>query len=78
MKLGHLKGSGILPFLDVSIVLIKLNGMVVILWDCIAIHVAWHHTVGPELGLVNHPEKSLLATFNFFHPSRSSQFCFLA
>jgi len=40
MELGHLKGSGVLP-LGVSIALVKLGGMVVILWDFIAVLVAW-------------------------------------
>jgi len=36
MKLGHLKGSGVLP-LGFSIVLVKLNSTIVILGDFIAI-----------------------------------------
>ena len=56
MELGHLKGSRVLP-LGVSIVLVKLDGMVVMPWDFIAILVAWCCVVRPELGLVDHPEK---------------------
>jgi len=40
MKLGHLKGGGVLP-LGVSIALIEFNGMAVIPWDFISVHVAW-------------------------------------
>ena len=63
MKLRHLKGGGVLP-LDVSIALIELNGMVVILWDLIAILVVWCHMIGPELGLVDHVKELLVALCN--------------
>ncbi len=63
MKLGHLKGSGVLS-LGVPIALIKLDGMVVVSWDLIAILVAWHHAVGLALGLVSHA-KELLVTFGY-------------
>jgi len=59
MKLGHLKGSGILP-LGVAIVLIKFNSMVVTTWDFIPKLVAWCHAIGPELGLVSHVEEPLV------------------
>ena len=67
MKLGHLKGSKVLP-LGVSIALVKLVGMVVILWDFIAILVAWCHEVGPVLGLVNHAKQLLVLSCNAFKP----------
>jgi len=67
MQLGHLKGIGVLP-LGVSIEHVKLNGMVVILWDFITILVAWCHAVGPELGLVNHVKELLVASCNAFEP----------
>jgi len=67
MELSHLKGSRVLP-LGVAIVLVKLNSMVVILWDFIAILVAWCHAVGPELSLVNHAEELLIMSCNAFEP----------
>jgi len=63
MKLGHLKGSEVLP-LGVSIALVKLDGMVVILGDFIAILVVQCHVVRPELGLVNHVEELLVSSCN--------------
>ncbi len=63
MELGHLKGSGVLP-LGVPIVLVKLDGMVVVMWDLIAILEAWLHAIGPEIGLVNHA-KELLVTLGY-------------
>ncbi len=59
MELGHLKGSGVLP-LSVPIVLVKLDSMVVVMWDLIAILVVWCHVIGPELGLVNQAKKLLV------------------
>jgi len=67
MELGHLKGSGILP-LGVPIALIKLDGMVVILWDFITILVVWRCAVRPELGLVNHAKELLVAFGNALEP----------
>ncbi len=75
MKLGHLKGSRVLP-LGVSIVLVNLNGMVVILQDFISILVAWYHVVRPELGLVNHAKELFVTLGNALEPfptSRSSR-----
>ncbi len=63
MELGHLEGSGVLP-LGIPIVLVKLDGMVIIPWDFIAILVAWCHAIGPELGLDNHV-KELLVTLGY-------------
>jgi len=67
MKLGHLKGGGVLP-LGVSIALIKLDGMVVIPWDFIAILVAWCRAIRPELGLVNHAKELLVTLGNALEP----------
>ena len=61
MELGHLKGSGVLP-LGVSIALVKLDGMVVVPWDLIAIFVVRCHMVGPELGLVSHAKEFLVTS----------------
>ena len=46
--------------LGVSIALVKLNSMVVIPWDLIAVLVAWGRVVRPELGLVNHVKELLV------------------
>jgi len=67
MKLGHLKGSGVLP-LGVSIALIKLNGMVVIPRDFITVLVARCRAIRPELGLVNHAKGLLVALGNARKP----------
>jgi len=61
MELGHLKGSRIL-LLGIPIVLVKLNGMVIVSWDFIAILVAWHCVVQPELGLVGHAKELLVVS----------------
>ena len=63
MELGHLKGSRVLP-LGIPIALVKLDSMVIVSWDFIAILVAWGHAIGPELGLVNHVEE-LLVTLGY-------------
>ena len=60
MKLGHLKGSRVLP-LGVPIALVKLDSMVVVPWDLITILVVWCCAVRPELGLVNHAEELLVS-----------------
>ncbi len=67
MKLGHLKGSRVLP-LSVAIVLVKFDSMVVILWTSCTILIAQCLAAGPELGLVNHPEKFLVSSGNAFKP----------
>jgi len=67
MKLGHLKGSRVLP-LGFSIALVRLNSMVVILWDLIALLVTWCHVVRPELGVIDHIEKFLFFSCNAFKP----------
>jgi len=59
VELGHLEGSRVLPF-SVPIVLVKLDGMIVVSWDLIAILVVQHHAIGPELGLVGHAEELLV------------------
>ena len=63
MKLGHLKGSRVLP-LGVPIALVKLNSMVVVSWDFVAILVAWCRVVRLELGLVDHVEELLVLLGN--------------
>ena len=67
MKLGHLKGGGILP-LGVPIAFIELNSMVIIPRDFITILVLWCHAIGPELGLVNHVEELLVMLGNALKP----------
>ena len=61
MELGHLKGSRVLP-LGIPIVLVKLDGMVIVMWDFVAILVAWHCAVRPELGLISHAKEFLVTS----------------
>ncbi len=61
MELGHLKGSRVLPL---GVAFVELDGMVIVSWDFIAIFVAWHHAVQPELGLADHVEE-LLVTLGY-------------
>ncbi len=44
MELGHLKGSRVLP-LGIPIAFVKLNGVVIVMWDFITIFVSWRHAV---------------------------------
>ncbi len=50
--------------LGIPIALVKLNGMVIVLWDFIVRLVTCCHAVQPELGLVSHV-KELLVTFGY-------------
>ncbi len=67
MKLGHLKGSRVLP-LGVAIVLVKLNSMIVILWNFIPILVAQCHAIRLELVLIDHPTEFFVSSCNVFKP----------
>ena len=67
VELGHHKGSRVLP-LGIPIVLVKLNSMVIVSWDFIAILVAWCRAVQLELGLVDHAEELLVLLGNPLKP----------